>query len=105
MTVINKHRDQAGDLVVVVNPDVLNRFKTEDSKHLVELERQHSGRLIFRSDPSLHRERFVIVDASTEKTIDPATSTASGEARSADRYADGRRAGTTQPHRRPHAGA
>jgi ribonuclease G len=57
---------------VVVNPDVLNRFKTEDSKHLVELERQHSGRLIFRSDPSLHRERFVIVDASTEKTIDQA---------------------------------
>ena len=72
VTVINKHRDQAGDLVVVVNPDVLNRFKTEDSKHLVELERQHSGRLIFRSDPSLHRERFVIVDASTEKTIDQA---------------------------------
>lgn len=72
VTVINKHRDQAGDLIVVVNPDVLTRFKTEDSKHLVELERQHSGRLIFRSDPGLHRERFMIVDAATEKTIDQA---------------------------------
>jgi ribonuclease G len=70
VTVINKHRDQAGDLVIVVNPDVLTRFKTEDGKHLVELERQHSGRLIFRSDPSLHRERFLIIDSSTEKTID-----------------------------------
>lgn len=72
VTVINKHRDQAGDLVVVVNPDVLTRFKTEDSRHLVELERQHSGRLIFRSDPALHRERFMIVDAASEKTIDQA---------------------------------
>lgn len=72
VTVINKHRDTSGDLIVVVNPDVLNRFKTEDSKHLVELERSHSGRLIFRSDPSLHRERFAIIDAATEKTIDQA---------------------------------
>jgi ribonuclease G len=70
VTVINKHRDQAGDLVIVVNPDVLTRFKTEDGKHLVELERQHSGRLIFRSDPALHRERFLIIDSATEKTID-----------------------------------
>jgi ribonuclease G len=71
-TVIQKHRDSVGDLIVVVNSDVLNRFKSEDSKLLVELERSHSGRLIFRSDPSLHRERFAIIDAKTEKTIDQA---------------------------------
>ena len=66
------HRDRGGvgDLVVIVNSDVLNRFKSEDSKLLVELERSHSGRLIFRSDPSLNRERFAIIDAKTEKTID-----------------------------------
>jgi ribonuclease G len=69
-TVIQKHRDQVGDLVVVVNSDVLNRFKQEDAKLLVELERSHSGRLIFRSDPSLNRERFVIIDATTEKPIE-----------------------------------
>lgn len=69
-TVIQKHRDSVGDLVVIVNSDVLNRFKSEDSKLLVELERSHSGRLIFRSDPSLNRERFAIIDAKTEKTID-----------------------------------
>jgi ribonuclease G len=69
-SVIHKHRDTLGDLVVVVNADVLNRFKSEDSKLLVEIERQHSGRLIFRSDPALHRERFVIVDASTDRTIE-----------------------------------
>jgi ribonuclease G len=69
-TVIQKHRDAVGDIIVIVNSDVLNRFKSEDSKLLVELERSHSGRLIFRSDPSLNRERFAIIDAKTEKTID-----------------------------------
>jgi ribonuclease G len=69
-TVIQKHRDTVGDIIIVVNSDVLNRFKSEDSKLLMELERAHSGRLIFRSDPSLNRERFAIIDASTEKTLD-----------------------------------
>jgi ribonuclease G len=49
---------------------VLNRFKSEDSALLGELERSHSGRLIFRSDPTLNRERFAIIDARTEKTLD-----------------------------------
>lgn len=69
-TVIQKHRDTVGDIIIVVNSDVLNRFKSEDSKLLVELERSHSGRLIFRSDPSLNRERFAIIDAQTEKPLD-----------------------------------
>jgi ribonuclease G len=69
-TVIQKHRDNVGDLIVIVNTDVLNRFKSEDAKLLGELERSHSGRLIFRSDPTLNRERFVIIDAATEKTIE-----------------------------------
>jgi ribonuclease G len=69
-TVIQKHRDSVGDLIVIVNSDVLNRFKSEDAKLLGEIERSHSGRLIFRSDPALNRERFAIIDARTEKTID-----------------------------------
>jgi ribonuclease G len=70
--VIRKVGDSAGDLIVVVNTDVLNRFKAEDSALLGELERQHSGRLIFRSDPTLHRERWAIIDAKTERTIEQA---------------------------------
>jgi len=69
-TVIQKHRETVGDIIIVVNSDVLNRFKSEDSKLLMELERSHSGRLIFRSDPSLNRERFAIIDAKTEKPLD-----------------------------------
>lgn len=67
---IQKHRDTVGDLIVIVNSDVLNRFKSEDAKLLGELERSHSGRLIFRSDPTLNRERFAIIDAKSEKTLD-----------------------------------
>ena len=67
-TLIQKNSHQ-GDLVVMVNTDVLNRFRTEDSKILMELERSHNGRLIFRADAGMHRERFAIIDPSTEKTI------------------------------------
>jgi len=67
--ILNHNQNGGGDLIVVVSADVLNRFKAEDSKILVELERQNSGRLIFRSDPALHRERFAIIDARTEKAL------------------------------------
>ncbi|MFP6879172.1 MAG: Rne/Rng family ribonuclease [Roseibacillus sp.] len=68
-SIILKHRDEVGDVIVVVNPDVLNRFKSEDANILMELERSHTGRLIFRSDPSLHRERYAIIDAQNEKSL------------------------------------
>ena len=67
--VLSVNRDTVGDIIVVVNPDVLNRFKTEDANILMELERSHTGRLIFRSDPGLHRERYAVLDAETEKSL------------------------------------
>ena len=67
--VLSANRDTVGDIIVVVNPDVLNRFKTEDANILMELERSHTGRLIFRSDPGLHRERYAVLDAETEKSL------------------------------------
>ena len=59
---IMRYRDNVGDMIVVVNSDVLSRFKNEDAKLLMELERQCAGRLIFRSDPSIHREAFAILN-------------------------------------------
>lgn len=57
------------DMVIVVNPEVLNRFKHEDSGLLRELERSHTGRLMFRGDPQMHRERFGIFDAKSERPL------------------------------------
>lgn len=68
-SVIQKHREEVGDIIVVVSPDVLNRFKSEDSQLLMELERSHTGRLVFRSDPAMHREHFSIVDAQSDKAL------------------------------------
>lgn len=66
---ILKHRETAGDLIVVVNSEVLSRFKNEDAALLMELERQCTGRLIFRSDPTIHREAFAILDANDNKAL------------------------------------
>ena len=68
-TVIQRGEGELGDLIIVVSTEVLNRFKKEDSNLFVELERCHSGRLTFRTDPTLHRERFAIIEASTEKNL------------------------------------
>mgnify|MGYP002734200337 CR=1 FL=1 len=59
---IMRYRENVGDMIVVVNSDVLSRFKNEDAALLMELERQCAGRLIFRSDPSIHREAFAILN-------------------------------------------
>lgn len=72
--IAQEDRESEGDLIVVTNPDVLNRFKEEDSKLLTDLERAHNGRLIFRGDPAAHREMFQILDAKTEKVIEDHTS-------------------------------
>lgn len=70
LTTIIRRTEEPGDIIIVVNPEVLNRFKNEDSRLLVELERSHQGRLIFRSDASLHREKFGIYNAETEAPLD-----------------------------------
>ncbi len=66
---IQKYQDTVGDMVIVVNTEVLNRFKNEDAELLVELERAHTGRLVFRSDPQLHREKFTIYDMKSDKPL------------------------------------
>lgn len=68
-TLIAKQKEGVGDLIVVTNPDVLNRFRKEDSKLLVELERSNNGRLIFRGDPGYHREKFSIIDSKTDNVL------------------------------------
>lgn len=66
--VLSKHRDR-DELIVVVHPDVMDRLKTKDSDLLIDLERRHQARLIFRSDPAYHREKIAILDPETKKEI------------------------------------
>jgi len=66
---MRKHQDTIHDFKVVVHPEVLNRLRTEDEDLLIELERKHSGRLTFRSDASLHREQFSVLNAETNEEV------------------------------------
>jgi ribonuclease G len=59
------------DIRVIVNPEVLNRLKTEDEELLVEIERKYSGRLTFRTDPTFHHEKFVLLDAQNNQELKP----------------------------------
>src|ERR1700704_1472618 len=57
---VMRHNPEVHDLRVIVNPEVLNRLKTEDEELLVEIERKYAGRLTFRTDPTYHHEKFLI---------------------------------------------
>jgi ribonuclease G len=70
-SVMRKYQDTIHDIKVVVNPQVLERLRTEDEELLIEMERKYEGRLTFRSDPAYHVERFVITDARTGAELKP----------------------------------
>lgn len=63
--VMRKHIDSIHEIRVIVHPELLDRLRTEDEEHLVDIERKYAGRLTFRPDPTLHREKFIITDART----------------------------------------
>jgi len=56
-------------LLISVHPSVLERFRTEDEKHFIEMEKRYFGKLSFRKDPSLHTEQFKIVNVATNEEI------------------------------------
>jgi ribonuclease G len=54
---------------IYVHPEVLNRLRTEDEAHLIELEKKLSGKLSFRADPTFHFEQFKVTDAITGQDL------------------------------------
>src|SRR3981081_2091670 len=66
--VLRKH-PEIHDVRVIVNPEVLNRLKTEDEELLVEIERKYAGRLTFRTDPTYHHEKFLILTGQTNHEL------------------------------------
>src|SRR6201993_5625758 len=68
--VLRKH-PETHDVRVIVNPEILNRLRTEDEELLVDIERKYAGRLTFRTDPTYHHEKFVLLDAQTNQELKP----------------------------------
>jgi ribonuclease G len=44
-------------------------LKTEDEELLIEIERKYSGRLTFRTDPTYHLEKFLVLDGSNNHEL------------------------------------
>jgi ribonuclease G len=56
-------------LRIVVHPTVLERLRTEDEKHLIEMEKRYFGKLSFRADTGMHAEQFKIVNVETGEEV------------------------------------
>ncbi len=67
--VMRKNIDTIHEIKVIVNPDLLDRLRTEDEELLIDIERRYGGRLSFKPDPTMHREKFVITDANTGEEL------------------------------------
>jgi ribonuclease G len=65
-----RSRDESDfQLRIVVHPTILERLRTEDEKHLIEMEKRYFGKLSFRADPNLHAEQFKIVNVSSNEEL------------------------------------
>ena len=65
-----RSRDESDfQLRIAVHPSVLERLRTEDEKHIQEMEKRYFGRLLFRPDPALHAEQFKIVNVATNEEL------------------------------------
>ena len=56
-------------LRIVVHPTVLERLRTEDEKHLIEMEKRYFGKLSFRADPGMHAEQFKIQNVTNNEEL------------------------------------
>jgi len=65
-----RSRDESDfQLRIVVNPTILDRLRTEDEKHLIEMEKRYFGKLSFRADPAMHAEQFKIVNVANNEEL------------------------------------
>jgi len=63
-------RDESDfQLRIVVHPTILERLRTEDEKHLIEMEKRYFGKLSFRADPALHAEQFKILNVANNEEL------------------------------------
>ncbi len=63
-------RDESDfQLRIVVHPTILDRLRTEDEKHLIEMEKRYFGKLSFRADPAMHAEQFKIINVANNEEL------------------------------------
>lgn len=68
-TLLKRHQDEIHEFKVTVHPELLNRLRNEDDELLADIQRRYGACLVFRADPTLHWEKFIIADAKTQKEL------------------------------------
>ena len=68
-TLMKRHQEEIHEFRVTVHPELLNRLRTEDEELLIDIERRYAGRLSFKSDPTLHVEKFIVSNAQTNEEL------------------------------------
>ena len=68
-TLMKRHQEDVHEFRVTVHPELLNRLRTEDEELLIDIERKYAARLTFKSDPTLHVEKFLIANAQTNEEL------------------------------------
>ena len=66
-----RNNDEMEDyqLLVSVNPMVLDRLRKEDENLIINMEKKHLVKLSFRAEPDLHAEQFKIFNGVTNKEL------------------------------------
>ena len=63
-------RDESDfQLRIVVHPTVSQRLRTEDQKHMDEMEKRYFIKLLLRPDPGLHAEQYKIINVATNEEL------------------------------------
>ena len=68
-TLMNRHQEEIHEFKITVHPELLNRLRSEDEELLIDIERKYAGRLTFKSDPTLHVEKFIVANAMTNEEL------------------------------------
>jgi Rne/Rng family ribonuclease len=61
--------DKSMEVRVIMHPAVFDRMKNEDDSFLQEIEQKYGRDLSFRSDITMHMEKFRVIDPSTEEDL------------------------------------
>ncbi|OHE78656.1 MAG: ribonuclease [Verrucomicrobia bacterium RIFCSPHIGHO2_12_FULL_41_10] len=68
-TLMKRHQDEVHEFKVTVHPELLQRLRNEDDELLADIQRRYAATLSFRSDPTLHVEKFIIQNALTNQEL------------------------------------
>lgn len=62
-------KDKEIHLRILLHPTNLERLRTEDEQHLIDIEKAYHVQLSFRADPAYHIENFKVLDATNGKEL------------------------------------